>query len=298
MESRPIHLGVSGGGFAIPGLAGATLELLESGIKPDIISGVSSGAIISFVVAGSSNPIKAIKENIIGFKTTDVFSRPPFTKKGGISISAIFSAIFNNYLSKQDRLKDLLKSIVSIEEWEQYRTREGSMDCFSMSVDFVTGSRNFVNLKNYNYEDALELVLASSSIPVFVKPVYMDGKVLVDGGVRNHILTEWIMDNYKLEKSYSIFSRAKDFKKIVKKEKLKSIVQMLFRTIDIFENEISKSDEQLADLKADKLGIEHYNFYIKNILDNVYEDDLDKQKELFEYGKQQVKSYLKEKGGV
>ena len=291
-EKNLIHIGISGGGFAISGLAGGVFELLESGIKPDVVSGVSSGSILTFILCASKNPLSVIENNAIGFKTTDVFSKPPFGKRGKLTLSAIWNGIFNNYLSKQDRLIPLLKTMVSETEWGDYINDPKSPDGIIMSVDFIKGSREFVNIKDYSYEDALSLVLASSSIPVFVKSVDFKDKVLYDGGVRNHILTEWILDKYDVSESYSVFSRPEDFKKFTTKDKLKTLPQVLMRTIEIMENEISKSDEQLANLKASETGIVHKNFYIKNILDNVYDDNKDKQIELFEYGKKQIKDNL------
>jgi len=287
-----VHIGISGGGFAIPGLAGASLELLNQGIKPDVISGISSGSILTFILCGSKSPITLLQDKSIGFKNTDVFSNPPFTKKGKLTLSSIWNGIFNNYLSKQDKLFDLLKTLVSEDEWEVYRNSKTSPDGIIMAVDMIKGSREFVNLKNYKYTDAIALVVASSSIPVFVKPVYHKDMVLVDGGIRNHILTEWILDNYLIKESYSVFSRSKDFKKYVTKDKLKTLPQILMRTIDIMQNEISKADELLADLKAERKGITNKNFYIDNILDNVYEDDPDKQLKLFQYGMKQVRDNI------
>jgi predicted acylesterase/phospholipase RssA len=289
MKKEMVHIGISAAGFAIPGIGGGVYELLRQGVVPDIISGVSSGAILAFILCASSDPMKTIETRSIGFNSKDVFSKPPFNKKGNITFSSGKNALLHNYLSEQDNLFDLLRSVVSADEWDLYLSDPNSPDVIIMAVDFLTGSRVFEKLKDYCYEDAIKLVVASSSIPVFVNPIDFDGKVLYDGGVRNHILTEWVFDNYPITKSYSIFSRSKDFKKHISRSELSTIIKVLFRTVEIMENEISKSDEQLADLKAESIGITHKNFYIKNILDNVYDDDLEKQRELFEFGKKQVR---------
>lgn len=288
MKKRRLHLGMSGGGFAIPGLAGAAVELLSQDIKPEIISGISSGSIMTFILCGSKDPIGIIKGNAIGFEAKDVFSKPPFNKKGKLTFSAICNAIFNNYLSEQDRLPELLKTLVSETEWYHYRTNPNSPDGIVMAVDMCSGKRIFANLKDYSYEDAITLVQASSSIPVFVKPVYYKDMVLADGGLRNHIITDWIFDNYEIEKSYSVFTRSEDFKEKVKPEDLNTTPKILMRTIDILINEISKSDAEAADLKAELKGIEHDNVFIENILMNVYDASAEKQKQLFELGRSQM----------
>jgi len=292
MNNGLVHLGISGGGFKISGLAGGVIELLDSGISPDVISGISSGSILTFVLCGSSSPRSVIEDNAIGFNSSDVFSRSPFNKRGGLRVSSIINGIFKNYFTKQDRLYTLLSGYVSETEWEYYRDSKYSPDGIIMSVDLIRGSREIVNLKDYNYKDAIGLVIASCSIPVYVNPIYFKEMVLVDGGIRNHILTEWILDAYNIKESYSIFSRSSDFKKYTTKEKLKTLPQVLIRTIEIMENEISKGDELLADLKAAKKGIYNKNFYIYDILDNVYDDDIEKQRFLYELGKNTVRKNL------
>jgi predicted acylesterase/phospholipase RssA len=283
------HLGFSGAGFAIPGIAGAGYELLKSGYNPDIISGVSSGAILTFIICASKNRLETIKNNAIGFKSTQVFKHPPFNKNGKITIRSIWNAITKNYLSKQDRLDDFLRSVVSKQDWEDYINDENSITGVIMSVDLLSGSRIFHKLKEMTYEDAILAVVSSTSIPVFANSVEYKDYLLVDGGVRNHILTDWILDNYDIEQTINVFARPQDFKKITTKEKLSNTYKILERTVEIMQFEISKNDEQLAELKCIKRGIKYNNIYIKNILKNVYDVDIKKQEELFNTGIEEAK---------
>ena len=78
MSKKLTHMGFSGAGFAISGIAGAGYKLLKNGFKPDVISGISSGSILTFLICSSKNPLKDIEENAIGFKSSQVFSHPPF----------------------------------------------------------------------------------------------------------------------------------------------------------------------------------------------------------------------------
>lgn len=277
-------MGFSGAGFAISGIAGAGYELLKSGFKPDIVSGISSGSILTFLICASKDPIKDIEENSIGFKATQVFKHPPFNKKGKVTIRSIWNAITKNYLAKQDKLDDLLKSIISEQDWIDYVNNDDAPMGVIMSVDLLSGGRIFFKLKDLSYEDAIKSVVSSASIPVFVNTVEHKDYLLVDGGVRNHILTEWILDNYDVEKSISIFARPEDFKNPTTKDKVKNTYGVLERVIEVMQYEISKTDQQLAELKAYTKNINYKTIYIKNILDNTYEENLEKQKELFQNG--------------
>jgi len=284
MKSGLKHIGISGGGFSIPGLAGAFEQVVKSGFKPDIVSGVSSGSILAFVYCGATDPLKLFREETIGFDSSVAFKNPPLNKKGLPTLRSIWNLITKNFLASQDNLEITLRKYVSVEEWEIYRNNSDAPDCLVMAVDFLTGARRTYNLKEEIYEDAIQIVRASSSIPVFADPVEFDGDFLYDGGVRNHIMTEWILERYNIEETVSIFNRPTDFKKYVESSDLSGTFAVLMRTLLIMEYEISKSDERLADLIADKQGIKSTNIYLPSLLNDTYDADIQKQILLYEAG--------------
>jgi predicted patatin/cPLA2 family phospholipase len=294
MKKEYIAINISGAGFAIPSIAGAIYELINNNIKPNVISGVSSGAILTLILACSKNPKKVIQDNVNNFTTKDVFKYPPFNKKGNLTIPAIFNGITKNYLAKQNRLPDLLKKLVPESDFLDYKNNPKSPDAIILSVDLITGKRIFTNLKELNYESAILHVQASCSIPVFSNGIKHNNMYLFDGGIRNHILSEWISDIYPITTSYSIFSRAEHFDKETKENNLRTLPQILLRTIQIMENEISKSDEELQNIKSKLLNIKNINIFIPNILNNVYDDSKDKQIQLFQQGIQITKNKLSE----
>lgn len=287
------HIGFSGAGFAISGIAGAGYELLNSGYNPDIVSGISSGALLTFVICASKNPLFDIKNNAVGFKSSQVFSNPPMTKKGKITLRSIWNAITKNYLAEEDKLDDFLRTIISKEDWSDYLKNDDAPIGIIMSVDAISGARVISNLKELSYEEAILHVVASTSIPVFVNPVEFGDMLLVDGGVRNHIMSEWVFDNYDVKDSYSIFSRPENFDKPSSKKDLKTTYGVLERTVEIMQFEISKTDQELAELKAYVKGIQYRCIYIKNILDNTYEENAEKQIQLFQNGIDNAKKVIK-----
>jgi len=284
------HLGISGGGFSIPGLAGAFEQIVNSGYKPDIVSGVSSGSILAFVYCGATDPLKLFREETVGFNADVAFKHPPMAKNGLPTIRSIWNLITKNYLASQDNLEITLRKYVSEEEWNVYRNDEAAPECLIMAVDFLTGARRKYNLKEAEYEDAIQMVRASSSIPVFADPVEFDGDYLYDGGVRNHIATEWILENYNISETVSVFNRPADFTKYVDQSELTGTLSILMRTLLIMEYEISKSDERLADLIAKEKGIKSTNIYLPTLLKDTYDADIQKQILLYEAGIENAKA--------
>ena len=291
MRTYKKALGISGGGFAIPGLAGAAEQVLSSGYKPDIISGISSGSILTFILVGSKNPIGVIKANAIGFNSDVAFEHPPMNEKGKITLRAIWTGLRNNYLASQDNLEETLKSFVSENEWFDYIYNPDSPDAIVIAVDYYTGARRKYNLRYETYDNAIKIVRASSTIPVFADPVYFRDDMLYDGGVRNHIPTEWVLENYEdIEETVSIFSRPADFAKIKAEDDLDGLVSVLLRTLQIMEYEISKSNERMADLICETRGIKSSNIYLPSLLKDAYDINHQAQMELYNAGKANAKS--------
>ena len=182
-----------------------------------------------------------------------------------------------------------LRSLVSREEWELYHKNDKAPIGIIMATDFIKGSREFYNLKELDYDTAITLVRASCSIPVFANPVHFEDKVLYDGGCRDHIITSWILDNFDIESTYSIFTRPSDFKDYVTKKDLDNTPKVFSRSFNIMLNEISKTDEELSRGKCEKLNIPYKAYYLdSNPLKNFYDDSPESLKALYNTGTQEV----------
>jgi predicted acylesterase/phospholipase RssA len=287
------HLGLSGAGFAIPGIAGAAYQILKDGYKPDIISGVSSGAILSFIFTFADKPLELIEKEITNFSSSDVFDTPPLTKKGKLSFKGIFNLIFKGYFSSKNNLEKTLIRLVPEDTFYCKQNNFNTPISLVLCVDLLSGSRVIKKLNDLTYLEAISAVVASASIPIFTKPVKTDKNVLVDGGLRHHILTTHVFRNFPIEENWNIFSRPQDFKKPIEEKQLKNSLQVLTRTIEIMQFEISKSDELLSDLLASTKGINHNNIFVDRILNNVYQEDKKLAQELFENGKEKVLNFSK-----
>lgn len=154
-KAHKIGLALSGGG--IKGLchAGALKALEEYGIKPDIISGVSAGAIVGALYADGNSP-----EEIGEFFHNVTFRQmTKFEMHGGFFNISEFEKFLKKKLRAEtfEHLKIPLKVVAT--DLDKGR-----------SVTFVSGK-------------LLEKVMASCSIPVLFAPKEVEGVNYVDGGV-------------------------------------------------------------------------------------------------------------------
>ncbi|WP_192820777.1 patatin-like phospholipase family protein [Rufibacter sp. LB8] len=157
-----IGLCLSGG--AARGIAhlGVMKALQELGVKVDVISGVSSGAIAGAFVAAGYTPDQVLEI------ATDVsvtrFLKPAFNR--GVLQNQALRSIFTEYLQEKTFADVSGKLIIS------------ALDLVEASTVYFTEGL---------LADAL---MASSAVPVLFKPVAQGSRMLVDGGLINNLPVE------------------------------------------------------------------------------------------------------------
>jgi NTE family protein len=155
---KPYKTGIALSGGGIKGLchAGVLKALEEHGIKPDIISGVSAGAVVGVLYADGYSPdeIARLFEDISFRRMTKI----QIPDGGFFRIDA-----FQKFLAKNLRAKTFedLKIPLRIVATDLDKGR---------SVTFSSGK-------------LLEPVIASCSVPVLFSPKIIDNTRYVDGGV-------------------------------------------------------------------------------------------------------------------
>lgn len=158
-----VGLALSGGGARAVAHLGVLKALKEYGIKPDIISGVSAGAIVGVLYASESNS-DMVLETLL---KTNLFRymRPAWGRYGFLNIEKL-KAIYQLYLPVTSFEELKIKLIVSATDIQQGKT-------------FYFSEGNL-----------LQAILATTCIPILFAPVEIDGKFLVDGGIINNLPVE------------------------------------------------------------------------------------------------------------
>ncbi|MCF2516582.1 patatin-like phospholipase family protein [Dyadobacter sp. CY351] len=162
-----VGLVLSGGGARGIAHIGAIKALMEHGIRPDVISGTSSGAFIGAMLAHGYTPDEII-EMII---QTSFY---PYIRFG-------FGA---NGLLHMNKLEAVLRKYIPENTFESLK-----IPLVVTATDIVSGEE----LQFRNGELAIP-VLASCCIPGLFSPIRFQGRELVDGGVLNNLPVEPIME--------------------------------------------------------------------------------------------------------
>ena len=301
------HLGISGGGTKIAGLFGVAESIIyDKAYQPDIISGISAGAILAVPLALGKREL--IKEQVLNLEMKDFFETSPIKKNGKIKTwNAIWKIVFGkHYLGDQKNLEKTLAKAVSMEEFENYKADDSKAICIVGSVDFYTGKRFYINLKTVSYENFLKFVNASASIPIFTPGIEMSGDIedfegdssgfpkalLFDGGVRDHSPTHKLLDSeFPITETTTIFSRPDKIEDILNPKDFvpRNLLSILERYVEITNAEVSKNDEHLEeDIIKQKGIIDHGTFYLPRIMQGVYDIDKARLLQLYEASKKLV----------
>lgn len=292
---RKIGLSISGGATKISGLFGAVEVLtLDYGIKPDYVSGISAGAILALpLVLGKHD---RIREQVTSIELSDFFSQSPVSKRGGISFWSIWNVLRGrNYLGRMDNLYETLRRNVSKKEFDAYRKDKTLANVIVMAVNIRDGRRHYRNLKDCKYEDMLDWVVASSSIPGYVNPVNIDGMMMYDGGLRDHSIGYYLMSNFDIEDHYSIYSRPRDIYEGFSEpgDSYNNVLQVHERTLEMLLAEISDSDQHKELFVSHQKGIKNTQIFMPRVLQSQYDVDHGRLTELYHAARQSATQTMK-----
>lgn len=159
-EIVPYGLALSGGGARGFAHAGVIKALAEHGIVPDVVAGVSSGAVVAVLYAAGVDPDDMIK----------VFAGKAFTDLCEITIP-------KDGFFKLDGFKRLLRKYVPYKNIEDLPVRVSIC-----ATDFDRCCN-----KAFTEGPIMERLIASCSVPIIFKPVKIEGTYYVDGGVLRNL---------------------------------------------------------------------------------------------------------------
>lgn len=163
LKEKTIGLVLSGGGLKGMAHIGIIKALNERDIYPDIISGVSAGAIVGALYANGTSPLNMLDF----FKETPLFKYNFFTiNTPGLFDTEKYYLFFSKYFGKDSF--DILEK-----------------ELFITATDLQSGVP-----KVFSSGELIWPLLASAALPPVFNPVTIDGRLYADGG---------IMNNYPLE---------------------------------------------------------------------------------------------------
>jgi NTE family protein len=192
MTQPRFGLALGGGGARGFAHVGVLQRLEEVGIKPQIITGTSMGALVAAVYTRTGNSADTLNElnamvesesfHHLGLHLINV------KRRGGDSFwhqvsSAMKDRIVINLahskpgLVQQERVEEAIGLVIKADIWHNQEVKLGIV-----ATDLYTGEDVY-----FSEGPLLPAVMASIAIPGFLPPVQIGDRVLVDGGVSQQV---------------------------------------------------------------------------------------------------------------
>ena len=206
--------------------------LEENGIKPDVMSGCSIGAVLGAAYLSGNSP-KQLKRAAFALKQNDLIDFNLGLFKGmSLLRSAKMEALLSRYIKKKT-FEDLPIPFAVV------------------ATDLVSGK-----LVTFSHGDLLTAVRASASIPTVFAPVKENGMVLVDGGLLSRTPVAAAKKlGADVTVSVDILGKLPDY------SELENIIQLATRVIDVADHRPAKTalkDKPDLYLCPDLKGVNQY----------------------------------------
>ena len=199
---------LEGGGMRGLFTAGILDEMMENGIQPDGLIGVSAGATFGCNFK-SKQPGRVLRYNL-RFKDDPRYMGLRSFLKTGDYVNAEFGY---HYMPKELDVFDI----------ETFASNP--MDFHIVCTDVDTGKPVYRRIGKFEYEE-IEWVRASASLPVLTKPVNISGFRLLDGGMTDSIPLQYFQSQ-GYERNIVILTQPKGFKKT--QPKIMPLLNVLLR---------------------------------------------------------------------
>lgn len=232
-------IGIALGGGGARGFAhlGVLKALDEKGIRPDIISGVSAGALVGAFIASGYSYEKTL--SILKDKTLMAYSKLQYPKYGLFSL---------------DGLKKDIQKHIKINKIENLK----------IPMFIAVSNLNDGRIEYIKEGDLTTYLLASASIPVLFSPVEIDGKLYSDGGLFDNLPISPL-----LQKCDVII--AVNVSPVQKIEKFDNLVQVASRTFQLGVHSNIIRHKEKCSLFIEPTGLREFEILNGNHAQDIFE---------------------------
>ncbi len=238
-EEYNIGLVLSGGGFRGVAHIGVLKAMEENGIRPDIVSGVSAGALVAACYAAGLGCEEMLS----------LFQRP-----------RLFSLAHYSY--KKPGLLDSDKMIVYINEYiRQQSYEELEMPLYISSTDMLRGK-----LVTFSSGPLNKAVLASCAFPFIFSPVWHEDTYYSDGGIINNFPVEPLIG--KCKKIIGVYVNPLNE---IPAGDLNSSLKVLQRAFSISTTSTPYLKFQHCDLIIEPKELSKFNLFDRRNIDRIYQ---------------------------
>lgn len=233
-----IGLGLSGGGSRGAAHVGVLKAFEEAGIVPQVIAGTSAGAIVGSLYAA------------------------------GVGVDEIFSFIKSSNLFKAYRLSFPSNGLTNFKYLSKKLGEFIEEDAFEkLKIPLHVGTTNLETgkMEVFSSGQLFKVVQAAGSIPLFFKPVEINGQLYVDGGAMNNFPVQAIRDHCELLVGVNLMPIVP-----VERKKIRSFFGVALRSVYLGIEMNSLAGKALCDILIEPPELYQYDIFRFNKVEEMY----------------------------
>ncbi len=270
-----IGLVLEGGAMRGMFTAGVLDVFLDNNISVDCVVGVSAGALFGVNLL-SKQKGRAIRYNKRFNGDKNYIGIKPFLKEG-------------NLINTQYAFYEVPRRLDIFDD-EAYKNSASHF--YAVATDVSTGKADYLEVKSVF--EQMDILRASGSLPIVSKPVLINGKKYLDGGISDSIPYEWLQ-NQGCDKIIAILTRDKSF---TAKAMPKAIINICKREYPEVARKLSERhiDYNNSIAKLSQLENEKKIFVIRpseSIKVGVVERNPEKLQKIYDSGVENAKKIIK-----
>lgn len=212
--------------------AGALDIFMENNIRIDGIIGVSAGALFG-----------------MNYKSKQIGRAIRYNKKyaGNKNYMGVYSFITTGNIINEDFC---FKKIVNELDPIDYETfKKSDVKFYAVVTNIETGKAEYIEIDDLKEKNNLEILRASGSMPFVSKPVIVNGKKYLDGGIADSIPIDKII-SMGFDRVIVILTRPIDYKKKKSNQMFPKIIYSKYpKFIETINNRYIRYNEELEKIK-------------------------------------------------
>lgn len=256
--------------------------LNKEGYRPRIITGVSSGALVILPMLLQKH--SALEKYTTSLTLESIFDKVPVNDEGKVTPIAALRAISSGSLGSMNNLVKMLTEIVTESEYNKLMSHLGTPSCYVGVTNATKDKFEMVKLNDISYQNAIEFILASCSIPIFCPPIKIGNYYYYDGGVKNHICSTTILNKHrgKISKSISVYSRPLNDTGIDWGFNGKYLGRNIIKTFDMMQRQISEHNQEAESDLAKLYRVNLDQRFSPKVMKGLYDVDNARLRKLYD----------------
>ena len=271
-----VGLLLEGGAMRCMYTEGVIDVFLENNIKIDGIVGVSAGALFG-----------------INYKSKQIGRGLRYSKKYAKNkdYMGLYSYITTGNIMNEDFCFNRIVNELDPLDYETFKNSK--VDFYAVVTNLETGKAEYIKIEDLRDKNSLEFLRASGSMPFVSKPVVVNNKKYLDGGIADSIPIDKI-NNMGFDKIIVVLTRPKEYKKRKSNQIFPKIYYKKYpKFVEAINNRYIKYNEELE--KVERLEKEGRILVIrpsKLVKIKRIEKDANKLQEMYSLGQKDALNLL------